>query len=620
MGYTPHVLVVGGGPLGAGLARDFAVRGLDVTLATPGPLATPRAGRAGGLLASGAQFARTDPAYARRCLAENRTLFEIASHAVEDTGGLVVGADLDALAAACERCSIAARRLTGEPLDEAEPGLAAAVEAALAVPDASIDPDLLTVATARDAREYGAEVRPRTEVTEIRVANDAVDGVTLRHDPLPADLESPGYGDVLAERGTDAGEPRPDGGTDVPGTLGSEYTNAPTGGEWPEPGEEDLDVDYVVNAAGVDAPEVAALADCTVPVTPRQVTVAVTADRVVEGAVTRAGTAPDTDTAVPVGQHARLASVTGDVAADSGGIHPAPAAVDAVETGLSELVETGDLRTVRGVRMPRYDQGVDDGRDYALLDHDRQGCWGLLTVLGGTVTTHRWVAERVCDRVCGEFGIRRECQTDELLLPGSEDVPDLAKAVGTFGLSETVYEHSKRRLGSEASTVLHTDGTNPVLCPDRSVTRAEVRAALDDETSAAADLGGVRVRTAATTGACQGGRCAHRVAAQLHPAYDPEVVAGACRDLLAERWRGQRPVTGPQITAMARHYRLHAAVFARRHDHPDLGHEDLAAFDNGIEETTDRPTCCPREAGSRERLDPARPPAERTSPREGWET
>jgi len=165
MGYTPHVLVVGGGPLGTGLARDFAIRGLEVTLVDPGPLAAPRTGRMGGLLASGAQFARTDPGYARRCLAENRTLFEIASHCVEDTGGLLVGDDLDGLQAACEECSIAARRLSGPEAVEREPGLDPAVDGALAVPDAAVDPFLLTVATARDAREYGADIRPRTAVT-----------------------------------------------------------------------------------------------------------------------------------------------------------------------------------------------------------------------------------------------------------------------------------------------------------------------------------------------------------------------------------------------------------------------------------------------------------------------
>jgi len=177
-------------------------------------------------------------------------------------------------------------------------------------------------------------------------------------------------------------------------------------------------------------------------------------------------------------------------------------------------------------------------------------------------------------------------------LPGSENVPDLAQAIGTFGLAEDVYEHSKRRLGSRASAVLHTEGENPVLCPDRSVTRAEVAAALDDETAAEADLGGVRVRTAAATGACQGGRCGTSLAAELHPEYEVEVVERARSALLAERWRGQRPVTGPQQTEMARTYRQDTS--ANRGREHDLGHEDIAGFDGGFADSGDKPTCCPR--------------------------
>jgi glycerol-3-phosphate dehydrogenase len=652
MGYTPHVLVVGGGPLGTGLARDFAIRGLEVTLVDQGPLAAPRTGRTGGLLASGAQFAREDPGYAQRCLAENRTLFEIASHCVEDTGGVVVGDDLDGLQAACEDCSIAARRLSAAEATEREPGLDPAVDGALAVPDAAIDPSLLTVATARDAREYGADIRPRTTVTDIVVENDAVETVVVEQTPFPAeahdedtaeggddgDTGNGGDGDEDGADETDDGdtadggdgdedgadetaeggdEPvRSDGGRSVPGTVGG--GTDPTDDEGPlDPTVDRLDVDYVVNAAGADAAAVAALADCSVPVAQGQSTVTVAAGRPVETAVTRPaapGEAPDT--AVPVGQHTLLATEHpsgGDAAGrpsggDAGGTHPesagggraghdpgripSPSAVDDVDDALSALV-AGTGRTQRAFRIPRDEFDPGDGRDFAVLDHDRQGCWGLLTVLGGTVTTHRWVAERVCDRVCGEFGIQRACQTDELLLPGAEDAPDLAQAVGTFGLAESVYEHSKRRLGSQTSAVLHTDGENPVVCPCQSVTRSEVAAALDDETNADADLGGLRVRTSATTGRSQGGRCGHQLATQLYPGYDGELVEDACTALLDERWQGQRPLAGPQRTEMARTYRLHAGTMNRGSDH-EMGYADIGAYDDGLDDATDRPTCCPR--------------------------
>lgn len=579
MGYTPHVLVVGGGPLGAGLTRDLAIRGLDVTLADPGPLVTPRAGRTGGLLASGAQFAREDPEYARRCLTERRTLSEIAGHCVEDTGGLVVGDALDELQAACERCSITAERLDGAAAREREPGVAETVDGALAVPDAAIDPHLLTVATARDAREYGADIHTRTTVTNIEVIDGAVEAATLRHDPVPAandtDDDSPG-------------RVHPDGGRGVPGMSG-DGTDGPEGdGETLTPTIGGLDVDYVVNAAGREAPAVADRAGCSVPVPPRQVTTIVADGRPVETAVTHPAASDATpDVAVPVGQHTLLVNEGPPDEADG----VAPSSVDATRDSLSTLVD--GVQPLRAFGVHRDHLDVGDGRDFAVLDHDSQGCWGLLTVFGGTVTTHRRVAERVCDRVCGEFGIGRACQTDDLLLPGSEDVPDLAQAVGTFGLAESVYEQSKRRLGSQANAVLHTEGENPVLCHTQSVTRTEVSAALGDETAADADLGGVRVRTSAATGDCQGGRCAHRLATQLYPAYDTDTVETATAALLEERWAGQRPVVDARSTELARTHREHAAIMNRGHQH-EFGHEDIAAFDSGFEAAAERPRCCPR--------------------------
>jgi|APHM01.1.fsa_nt_gi Glycerol-3-phosphate dehydrogenase len=579
MGYTPHVLVVGGGPLGAGLARDLSIRGLDVTLATPGPLVTSRVGRMGGLLASGAQFACEDPEYARRCLAERRTLSEIAGHCVEDTGGLVVGEALDELQAACERCSITAERLDGATAREREPGLAATVEGALAVPDAAIDPHLLTVATARDAREYGADIHTRARVTDIEVVDGTVETATLSHDPAPTE---PDHTDEASHARV-----RPDDGQGM-GLSGSNMDGLNRSEETPTPTTEELDVDYIVNAAGREAPAVADRAGCSVPVPPRQVTTLVAGGRPVEMAVTRPADSDTTpDTAVPVGQHTLLATEGPPDEADG----VAPSSVDAARDSLSTLVD--GAQPLRAFGMHRDHLDVGEGRDFGVLDHDSQGCWGLLTVFGGTVTTHRRVAERVCDKVCGEFGIRRACQTDELLVPGSEDVPDLAQAVGTFGLAESVYEHSKRRLGGQANAVLHTEGENPVLCHTQSVTRTEVSAALDDSTGAAADLGGVRVRTSAATGDCQGGRCAHRLATQLYPTHDTDVVETACAALLEERWAGQRPVVDARSTELARTHRDHAATMNRDHQH-NLGHEDIAAFDSGFGATTERPRCCPR--------------------------
>ena len=83
---TEHttVLVVGGGATGAGVARDLALRGADVTLVDRGGLGSGTTGRSHGLLHSGARYADTSPEDARECVQENETLRAVAESLYDD--------------------------------------------------------------------------------------------------------------------------------------------------------------------------------------------------------------------------------------------------------------------------------------------------------------------------------------------------------------------------------------------------------------------------------------------------------------------------------------------------------------------------------------------------------
>ena len=55
-----------------------------------------------------------------------------------------------------------------------------------------------------------------------------------------------------------------------------------------------------------------------------------------------------------------------------------------------------------------------------LLDHDeRDGVGGLVTVVGGTLTTARRVAEAASDLVCNKLGVVEPCRTADEPLPGA---------------------------------------------------------------------------------------------------------------------------------------------------------------------------------------------------------
>jgi len=623
MGYTPQVLVLGGGVTGTAVARDLAIRGLEVTLVERDGLTSGATGRMQGLLYSGARYAETDERIARRCLSENRTLADIAPHCIEDTGGLLVAEaeTLESIQAACEECEIPVERLTGDALREREPALGEGVEQAVRVPEKVVDPFRLTVATAKSAIEHGATIRTHTEVTDIHTAGGSIERVTVEHDPTPtgrATGDEGGDGDAT-DQGGDGGrdgdetaddgdgtdseddsstddDARADGGQepqsrrtsrthgspDVPGMPGTVSQQEQSG---PSTGTEDLEPDYVVNATGPWVDRVAELAGFEFPLKRSRSAMVVTDDQPVDTPVLSRSLS-----VVPYSTHCVV-----------GAVEPAPedadafdgdpddtegesAAVDQVladaETVVPDIEDAHVLRSFWGVRSGPPKAGPE-GRPAVLFDHaDHHDCWGMTSVIGGTLTTHRLVAEKVADQVCRKFGISRECQTDEMELPGRGDPEFLDVVMDQFDLPGPVIERTRDRLSGAALEVLETDEPNPVICEDELVTRAEIQHALDDDSATDTDLTDVRVRTSATMGACQGGRCGHRIAAELHPDHDHDTIEDALDDLLAERWKGQRVgLWGDQLAQAAQNYEFHATTLSRKYQNDDA--LDIEAFDDG---------------------------------------
>ncbi len=502
------VLVIGGGSTGCGVARDLARRGVDVTLVEAGTLAEGTTGRMHGLLHSGARYAVSDPASATDCIAENRILRDIAGHCIEPTGGLFVKrpADPDAYfdekVAACRECGIPVSVISGEAARDREPGLAADVEKAIEVPDAAIDPFRLCVANAVDAEDHGARIATHARVTDLLTEAGAVVGATVTHEPPGADRQGR---------------------------------------------SETIRAEHVVNATGAWAGQIAALAGLSVDVQPSKGAMTVLNSRPVDTVVNRCRPKGDADILVPHETTAILGT-TDEPVADPDAFEETSEEVDLLIDELQELVPAVETaRTIRsywGVR-PLYEPSqaaeADSSsvtRDFSVIDHEeRDGTPGLTTIVGGKLTTYRLMAERVADRVCDRLDVRNESDTADTPLPGSEDPGALEAAMDRFGLRSPVATRSRERLGSRSEAVLSGTEPNPELCACEAVTRAEIRDAID---ATGPDLNAVRIRTRATMGTCQGGRCAHRVASELHPTFDEPTVRDTFDDLSAERWRGQR--------------------------------------------------------------------------------
>jgi glycerol-3-phosphate dehydrogenase len=86
--------------------------------------------------------------------------------------------------------------------------------------------------------------------------------------------------------------------------------------------------------------------------------------------------------------------------------------------------------TWAGVRALVREEGVAEGavsRKHKLYDHRRRdGIEGALSVIGGKITAYRAIAEEVTNVVVRRLGSTARCRTSELRLPGAERAPTAA--------------------------------------------------------------------------------------------------------------------------------------------------------------------------------------------------
>jgi len=393
MTHQTTVLVVGGGATGAGVARDLALRGIDVTLAERGGLSSGTSGRSHGLLHSGARYAEADRVGAEECIVENETLRAIAGECIRDTGGLFVqlaGDDPDYFAEkrdACESVGIDTEVIDGDTAREQVPALTTDVERAMRVPDAVIYPSRLVAANAADAEANGATILSHAPLEDLTVSDGRV-------------------------------------------------TTAELGGEGPD----SVEPDYVVNAAGAWAGEVAAMAGLDVSMAPaRGVMVSVDYDGV-DPVLNRCRDPDDGDIVVPHEREAVLGTTSVPVS-DPDDYERADWEIErSIEECTAMVPAVADApveRTWWGVR-PLYEPDESGGdrrgisRGFFRLDHAEAGVENAASIVGGKLTTYRQMAEATADLVCERLGVDAACETADRRLPGADDPACLDEFVAEY--------------------------------------------------------------------------------------------------------------------------------------------------------------------------------------------
>lgn len=387
------VLVIGAGTTGAGIARDLALRDIDVTLVDRDGLDSGTTDRSHGLLHSGARYAETDKRSAQESIQENRILKEIGGEAVRETGGLFVQlADDDpeyfeTKRKACEKIGIPANVIDGERALEIAPGLPDDVNQAMEVPDAITYPARLVAANAADAREHGATIHPHAPVEDMAVENNRITAVNLG------------------------------------GSI-----------------KETIEPKYVVNAAGPWAGKIGKMAGVEINMfLSRGAMSAVDYDGL-DVVLNRARRPSNADIIVPHESEVVLGTTSVPVD-DPDDYEKDKSEIEEIRTKSAEMLpavkDAAEIRTWWGVR-PLYapEDGTNDGRemsrDFFRLDHAEDGVENFASAVGGKLTTYRQMAESMSDLVAKKLGVEAESITAEQKLLGADDAEKLDKFVAEF--------------------------------------------------------------------------------------------------------------------------------------------------------------------------------------------
>ena len=126
--------------------------------------------------------------------------------------------------------------------------------------------------------------------------------------------------------------------------------------------------------------------------------------------------------------------------------------------------------------------------------HDIVGEPGLVSLVGGKLTTYRAMAEQAVDRVCAQLGDRVPCSTHAIPLDGCMEkprTPHVDALVAEWGIERVEARHLLRRHGANVGSVLEPARPDRSLLqrihPDRPYLRAEAAWAASHEMALHAD-------------------------------------------------------------------------------------------------------------------------------------
>jgi glycerol-3-phosphate dehydrogenase len=515
---TYDLLVIGGGINGAGVARDAALRGLDVALIEREDWGAGTTGASTRMVHGGIRYLLYDVATTLASSIDAGRIRRIAPHLTWRipflwplrSGGRLRREATEAFVAAygphaARKGGLRHARLSAAEARAIEPGLHPEIEGAVTLDEWGCDVYRLSAANALAAREAGAHIHAHTEAVELLRSGRDVVGARMR--------------DALT------GEQR---------TVAARL---------------------VVNAAGPWAGRVAGLAGAEVRMRPGKGVHVTFERRIGNFGLILEGVDGRTMFLVPHGSETIVGTTDDDYYGD-------PSVVDhgitrddvdyVIESAARALPQAREWRPIRawaGVRNTLFEWGVGSDRlprGHEVIDHgERDGVDGLLSIVGGKLAAYRAQAEHATDVACGRLGRRSvPCTTSERPLPGAQAEPDFHALARRIPLPAAALERIWRRVGARLDDVFRDalpDDLAP-LCRTGAVTAAEIRWMVAEE--GCRTLEDLHRHAHLGAGPCDGTDCAAPAAHLMMEllGWSPAETRAALAEFLQRRWTQRRPV------------------------------------------------------------------------------
>ncbi len=174
-----------------------------------------------------------------------------------------------------------------------------------------------------------------------------------------------------------------------------------------------------------------------------------------------------------------------DFTDDPATAHATPEDVDYIVASVKPFFPEVDRDKIyftnAGVRALVMDEGSESSvsRQHRIVDNEQAGAEGLVAILGSKLTAYRGIAQDATDRICRLLNVQRKAST------AAEPLPGARARVLNGDVDRATLDHLEALYGTRAGAVLRVAAEDPAmrvrLAPAYSDIAAQVRVAVREE-------------------------------------------------------------------------------------------------------------------------------------------